>query len=173
MRSWTYLLGAVVIAVAASVAKADMIGWQVPIASDQEVAPPTIPGDEPTGVGIVWLDTDANALSWTVHYAGLSDDLTLAHFHGPAPAGANAGVQVTIAASPEPKFGTLIGDAILSDDQESDLLDGLWYINLHTALNPGGEIRGQITAEDIIPEPMTLSILGLGAAALLRRRRSF
>ena len=172
MRSWTHLLGAVVIAVAASIAQADMIGWQVPIASDQEVPVPTIPGDEPTGVGIVWLDKDTNALTWEVVYAGLSGDLTGAHFHGPAAPGATAGAQVVISAGAEPKFGTLIGDAVLSDDQEADLLDGLWYINLHTALNQPGEIRGQITADDIIPEPMTLSILGLGVAALLRRRRS-
>ena len=27
----------------------------------------------------------------------------------------------------------------------ADLMAGLWYINLHTAEYPGGEIRGQVT----------------------------
>ncbi len=37
------------------------------------------------------------------------------------------------------------GQATLTDAQAADLLAGRWYINLHTAANPGGEIRGQVT----------------------------
>ena len=32
----------------------------------------------------------------------------------------------------------------LSADQESSLMSGLYYVNLHTAAFPGGEIRGQL-----------------------------
>ncbi|MFY8004638.1 MAG: CHRD domain-containing protein [Chitinophagaceae bacterium] len=28
--------------------------------------------------------------------------------------------------------------------KESDLLGGMWYVNIHTSANAGGEIRGQI-----------------------------
>lgn len=42
------------------------------------------------------------------------------------------------------------------------------YFNIHTALYPSGEIRGQIMP---VPEPASMAALGLGAAALLRRRR--
>jgi hypothetical protein len=34
---------------------------------------------------------------------------------------------------------------ILTDLQESQLLSGLWYLNIHSQVLPGGEIRGQIT----------------------------
>ena len=69
------------------------------------------------------------------------------------------------------EVGILSGDAVITDDQEIQLLDGLWYINIHTAMNPSGEIRGQLGAEYIIPEPVTFTVLGLGTAVLLRRRR--
>jgi hypothetical protein len=36
------------------------------------------------------------------------------------------------------------GKATLTPEQAKDLVDGKWYFNLHTAANPGGEIRGQV-----------------------------
>jgi hypothetical protein len=64
----------------------------------------------------------------------------MAHFHGPAPAGKNAGVVIPMNELLTP----IEGQATLSAAQESDLLAGNWYFNLHTAKNPGGEIRGQV-----------------------------
>ena len=37
------------------------------------------------------------------------------------------------------------GPTALTADQVKDLLAGKYYVNVHTAKNPGGEIRGQIT----------------------------
>jgi len=37
------------------------------------------------------------------------------------------------------------GSATLTDAQAADLTAGKYYINVHTAANPGGEIRGQVT----------------------------
>ena len=37
------------------------------------------------------------------------------------------------------------GSATLTDAQAADLAAGRYYINIHTAANPGGEIRGQVT----------------------------
>ena len=168
MRYWMIIVTVVAVA---SFAPAAMIGWQVPIASDQEVPAPAIPGDEPTGVGTVWLNDATNELTWDIPYSGLSGDLTAAHFHGPAARGATAGVQVPIAAGPLPKLGTLSGGTIITDAQEIQLLDGLWYINIHTALNGPGEIRGQIDGANVIPEPATLGLIVAGGLAVLRRRR--
>jgi hypothetical protein len=37
------------------------------------------------------------------------------------------------------------GNATLTEAQMADFVAGRWYANLHTAANPGGEIRGQVT----------------------------
>ncbi len=37
------------------------------------------------------------------------------------------------------------GSATLTDEQAADLMAGKYYVNVHTAANPGGEIRGQVT----------------------------
>ncbi len=37
------------------------------------------------------------------------------------------------------------GSATLTDAQAADLVAGKYYVNIHTAANPGGEIRGQVT----------------------------
>ena len=75
-------------------------------------------------------------------YSGLSGPATAAHFHGPAEAGKNAGVAVAI---PNATSSPVDGSATLTDAQAADLVAGKYYINVHTAANPGGEIRGQVT----------------------------
>jgi len=59
--------------------------------------------------------------------------------------------------------------------QLTHILEGRSYINFHTFQFPGGEIRGAILAADTapIPEPGTMTLVGLGSAAILRsiRRR--
>jgi hypothetical protein len=37
------------------------------------------------------------------------------------------------------------GSATLTDAQAADLMAGKYCVNVHTAANPGGEIRGQVT----------------------------
>jgi hypothetical protein len=95
-----------------------------------------------SGAATVDLDTTAKTVSWTVTYSGLSGPATAAHFHGPAPVGQAAGVEIPLKgdlASP------ITGSASVTDVQAADLRAGQWYVNVHTAANPAGEIRGQIT----------------------------
>ncbi len=93
-----------------------------------------------TGMAEAWLDRTSNVLKWKITYSGLSGPATMAHFHGPAVAGANAGVVLPFASPASP----IEGQATLSAAQAADLMAGRWYANVHTAANPGGEIRGQM-----------------------------
>ena len=47
--------------------------------------------------------------------------------------------------APNGMAAPLNGSATMTDAQAKDLLAGKDYVNVHTAKNPGGEIRGQIT----------------------------
>ena len=94
-----------------------------------------------TGTLTATFDTGSKTLSWRGSYSDLSGPPTAAHFHGPADPGKNAGVAIPISANTSPFEGT----ATLTDAQASDLLAGKWYVNIHTAANKAGEIRGQVT----------------------------
>ena len=95
-----------------------------------------------TGNASVSYDTASKQVTWRITYAGLSGTPTAAHFHGPAQPGANAGVAVPI---PNVATSPIQGSATLTDAQAADLVAGRYYINIHTAANPPGEIRGHVT----------------------------
>jgi hypothetical protein len=107
--------------------------------AQQEVPPNSSPG---TGTAVFTLDTASRHLTWKVTYAQLTGPAAAAHIHGPAAPGANAGVVVNLA--PNGVANPIEGSATLSAAQVSDLLAGKDYVNIHTAANKGGEIRGQI-----------------------------
>jgi len=107
-----------------------------------------------TGAGSGTVTLSGNTLTINITFSGLSANTTAAHIHGPAGRGTNAGVLyglnafTTLGAS----SGTISGTVTLTDgtggytidQQMQQLCEGLWYINIHTLLHPGGEIRGQI-----------------------------
>jgi len=73
---------------------------------------------------------------------------TMAHFHE-APRDSSGAVVIPIAAATAttPIPNSITNTATLSAVQESDLLRGRLYVNIHSTTYPAGEIRGQIPAE--------------------------
>ena len=83
-------------------------------------------------------------LLWNMNYDGLSGPATAAHIHGPAAEGQNAGVLIGFN---NPVSSPMSGQVTLTPAQFADLRDGKLYVNVHTAANKGGEIRGQLKAQ--------------------------
>jgi hypothetical protein len=126
----------------ASVARAETITYQADLAGAQE-NPTNDSGAK--GHAVVKLDTETKRLSWTVEYSGLSGLAMGAHIHGPAAAGANAGILIPFQ---HPEKTPITGSAPIGDKEIQDLKDGRLYVNVHTMAHPGGEIRGQLLKAD-------------------------
>ncbi|MEO6033605.1 MAG: CHRD domain-containing protein [Burkholderiaceae bacterium] len=102
-----------------------------------------MPSNSSNGIGDLKgsFDTRTRVLKWRLVYSGLSGPATMAHFHGPALRRQNAGVVLPFPGTVSP----IEGQATLTEAQANDLLNGRWYANVHTLLQPAGEIRGQVT----------------------------
>jgi hypothetical protein len=102
-----------------------------------------VPPTDSKGTGSVTasFDTASKQLSWKGTVSGLSGPATAAHFHS-GEVGKNGGVAVPIAGADK---GSFEGSATLTDAQAEELMAGKWYVNVHTAANKGGEVRGQVT----------------------------
>jgi uncharacterized protein (TIGR03118 family) len=108
----------------------------------QEVPPTASTG---RGVGIFLLDPSGTSAKVSLYFAGLTSNATAAHIHGPAAPGANAPILFPFASVPAATSGSVNNVTIaLTPTQVQQLKDGLFYFNVHTVNNPGGEIRGQI-----------------------------
>jgi hypothetical protein len=110
-------------------------------------------------------------------FTDLSSAANNSHIHGPTAANngsgftQTAGVLFTLTRSSSlATGGTIIQDiTTLTAANVTDLNNGKFYINIHTANNGGGELRGFIVP---VPEPTTVSMAALGAMALLGTRRN-
>ncbi len=127
---------------AAGLAQAAPMTMTVPLTGAQQVPPVQTTG---TGSAALTYDPSTRVLTWTITYSGLSGEATMAHIHGPAEAGKNAGVEVWLSTKGQPASSPITGQATLTPEEAQQLLAGDTYINVHTKDHPGGEIRGQIT----------------------------
>ena len=163
------------------------------LAGANEVPPIASPG---MGLATVVLDPTAQTIQVNATFSGLTSNDTAAHIHCCAPLGTNAGVATTVPAFPgfplgvtsgtyssvvfdltqptiyNPAFVALEGGTIPLAEAAliAGIQNGQTYLNIHTMINPGGEIRGQL---EPVPEPTTLLLLGttLTGFGLARLRR--
>ena len=91
------------------------------------------------GAGRFVVDTTAKTVTYRISFHGLSSAETMAHIHGAAGPGVNAGVRHNLGVG-NPKTGVWNYNAA----DEADILAGRMYVNIHSVNFPGGEIRGQI-----------------------------
>ncbi|HKZ67028.1 MAG TPA: CHRD domain-containing protein [Chitinophagaceae bacterium] len=89
-------------------------------------------------------DTVSKSLIYSVNWTGLSGDATMAHFHGPALAGEVAPPIETLTITTNGMAGTATDTVTASAALHTALVAGKVYYNVHTAINPDGEIRGHV-----------------------------
>jgi hypothetical protein len=175
----------------ASSAQAAPIRYTAELSGLNEVGPNASPG---SGVARVIIDTAAHTLTVKVSFADLTGNTTASHIHCCVLPGVNAGVATQVPFFAGFPIGVTAGTYTSTFDTELassfnapfitanggtvpgaeaalalGLAEGKAYFNIHTSAFPGGELRGNLAA---VPEPATLSLLGLGAAfALVARRK--
>lgn len=146
---------------------------QATLTGSQEVPPVST---NASGVLFGSYDDVAKTISLAITVSGIAQsDLTASHIHR-APAGSNGPVIFGIGGGSSyavlgSQLITVINNAPFPVAEEVNLLTGKTYVNIHTLAHPGGEIRGQITALPVVPEPATMAGLGIGVGLLALRRR--
>ncbi|MEX2260584.1 MAG: CHRD domain-containing protein [Bryobacteraceae bacterium] len=170
---------------------ATVFTWSADLDSSQEIPPNP---STATGSGLVRFDDITNILDLHLDWQGLTGDGIQAHIHccvAPPPGNVGIALDLWLASDPRPATGsydatydlnlvnpfraaftaanggtTLSAFSALRAAMDAD--QGRSYYNIHTALSPGGEIRGNLAP---IPEPASVFTLLSGAAALLLLRR--
>jgi hypothetical protein len=116
------------------------------------------PANPSTALGTmdVFYTRETRILTYNVSWTGLTGAVTAMHIHGLGSPGYNAPILQNIIVAggagifaPGAAYGVngKVSASLLIDGvflKEQDLLNGNFYMNIHTAANTGGEIRGQI-----------------------------
>ncbi|MCA9837393.1 MAG: CHRD domain-containing protein [Trueperaceae bacterium] len=127
--------------------------FEVMLSGSQEV--PAVMGD---AMGSATVTLMGSSLSISGDFSGLSSPFTGAHLHMAA-AGENGDVvfplSVTVAA--DGMSGIFSGDFSLSEEQVNAFKAGHLYVNVHSEMNKGGEIRVQLLPHDMMMGMMDMT----------------
>jgi len=139
-----------------------------------------------TATGSATFSLEGDTLNFDIRYSGLLSNSLAAHIHGPTNAGGATGVMIDLAPYHIGPFGstngTMAGRVMLTSPQKSALVNGLTYVNVHSAAHGGGEIRGQIapvlmqtslSGTNEWPNPVISTGSGSGIFTLVRDQLSF
>jgi hypothetical protein len=112
-----------------------------------------VPPVTTTATGTALVEFTTTGLQYTVNVTGITN-VSLAHIHGPAAVGVNAGVILNLNPNTSVTTGVLAtGTAttttsgISMDSLKALIRSGLTYVNVHNTANPGGHIRGQLVRQ--------------------------
>ena len=157
MRTVLSLAFAAVFALAFSAqAQAQIVTFTAQLSGSNEAPPVAATGSG--GTATVTLDTAADTVTWVVDVFNFPTGVTAAHIHagGPGVSGPVV-INFTVTQNISNDF-RISGTARASDlvpraaqgvnsweDFEQAMLTGQTYVNVHSQVNPGGEIRGQLT----------------------------
>ena len=102
-----------------------------------------------TGTAVVVLNDAQTQFTYSVTFSGLTGNTTASHIHKAA-IGVNGGVIFGFSPPLGVTAGAFNGIVNPTPAQVADLFAGLYYVNIHSDFWPGGEIRGQLSA-DVTP----------------------
>jgi uncharacterized repeat protein (TIGR01451 family) len=117
--------------------------------------PPVLTGA--TGEGMFAYDPITKVLTWEISHDIPMADVTAAHIHIGA-VGVNGPVVIPLDHTQNP----MVGSATLDATQQADLMNHLYYVNVHTNAYPGGEIRGQMWTDGHRGEGVIVGMLDTG-----------
>jgi len=130
---------------AVSLAGSQSTGWSAKLTAAQEIPKQVVKNSAANGLFTATLS--GTKLKFKLTFAKLSGPATAAHIHLGA-MGVSGNVVVPLCAPcKSPVTGTVTVSAALQKDFAKHLL----YVNVHTAKNPNGEIRGQLTTATATP----------------------
>ncbi len=131
--------------IAQKVSLATVFTIRIAVEATQEVPP-----NPSTAVGALngTYDDVTRVLDFDLIFTGLLSPTTAAHFHAPAPEGVIGPIVINLVPDGFPlgvTSGAFARSYVLTVAQGIQIVGGLFYVNIHTAAFPGGEIRGQLT----------------------------
>jgi hypothetical protein len=154
------LLAAALSAAFVSAASAATVSYSAKLSGRSEIPKTDSKG---TGRFQATFDTQTKALNYTLTFDNLSGPATAAHIHGPATRAQSAGVVAPL--GDKNPTSPITGSVTLTDDQAKFLQSSKLYVNVHTAANPGGEIRGQIVGMHAKKRPAPVAASAPAASA--------